>query len=92
MRKHGPGLRSFHAGTSETRPLVYATSRDRVVGPRRGGAHRREQRREVFEKLTRGKLVCSTQAYKATLLFDPSMSALPIIALRNSPCVGLLTR
>ena len=32
-------------------PLVRAASRDRVVGPRRGGAHCRAQRREVFEKL-----------------------------------------
>ncbi|KAG8171374.1 hypothetical protein JTE90_014348 [Oedothorax gibbosus] len=31
------------------------------------------------------------QAFIATLLFDPSMSALPIIAKQNSPSVGLFT-
>ncbi|GBG89163.1 hypothetical protein CBR_g48871 [Chara braunii] len=31
------------------------------------------------------------QAFIATLLFDPSMSALPIIVKQNSPSVGLFT-
>ena len=34
------------------RPLVRAASRDRVVGPRRGGALRGVQRQKVSEKLT----------------------------------------
>jgi hypothetical protein len=33
-----------------------------------------------------------SQAFIATLLFDPSMSDLPIIAKQNSPSVGLFTR
>ena len=32
--------------------------------------------------------VCSAQAFIATLLFDPSMSALPIIVKQNSPSVS----
>ena len=37
------------------------------------------------------ELACGSQAPIATLLFDPSMSALPIIAKQNSPSVGLFT-
>lgn len=37
------------------------------------------------------ELACGSQAFIATLLFDPSMSALPIIAKQNSPSVGLFT-
>ena len=36
------------------RPLERVASRNRVVGPRRGQAHRRAQRQEVFEKLPWG--------------------------------------
>ena len=32
---------------------------------------------EVSENLPQGKLACGSQAFEATLLFDPSMSALP---------------
>ena len=46
---------------------------------------------EVSEKLPQGKLACGSKAFIATLLFDPSMSALPIIAKQNSPSVGLFT-
>ncbi len=38
------------------------------------------------------ELACGSQAFIATLLFDPSMSALPIIVKQNSPSVGLFTR
>jgi len=38
------------------------------------------------------ELACGRQAFIATWLFDPSMSALPIIAKQNSPSVGLFTR
>jgi len=34
---------------------------------------------------------CDSQAFKATLLFDPSMSALPIILKQNSVSIGLFT-
>ena len=38
------------------------------------------------------ELACGSQAPIATLLFDPSMSALPIIVRHNSQRVGLFTR
>lgn len=38
-----------------------------------------------------GKLACGRQAFIATWLFDPSMSALPIIVKQNSQSVGLFT-
>ena len=38
------------------------------------------------------ELACGSQAPIATLLFDPSMSALPIIVKQNSQRVGLFTR
>ena len=37
------------------------------------------------------ELACGSQAFIATLLFDPSMSALPIIPKQNSVSVGLFT-
>ena len=46
---------------------------------------------EVSEKLPQGKLACGSQAFIATLLFDPSMSALPIIETQKSQSVGLFT-
>ena len=51
----------------------------------------RSFRLEVSEKLPQGYLACGSQAFIATLLFDPSMSALPIIVKQNSPRIGLLT-
>ena len=47
---------------------------------------------EVSEKLPQGEVACGSQAFIATLLFDPSMSALPIIVKQNSPRIGLFTR
>jgi hypothetical protein len=41
--------------------------------------------------LGRMELACGSQAFIATLLFDPSMSALPIIPKQNSVSVGLFT-
>ena len=38
------------------------------------------------------ELACGGQELKSTPLFDPSMSALPIIARQNSHSVGLFTR
>ena len=38
------------------------------------------------------ELACGGQAFIATSLFDPSMSALPIILKQNSESVGLFTR
>lgn len=38
------------------------------------------------------ELACGGQAFIATPLFDPSMSALPIIVKQNSQSVGLFTR
>jgi len=37
------------------------------------------------------ELACGGQALIATSLFDPSMSALPIIATQKSQSVGLFT-
>ena len=48
----------------------------------------------AFPALQRARsqeLACGSQAFIATLLFDPSMSALPIIEKQNSPSVGLFT-
>ncbi len=39
----------------------------------------------------RKELACGGQAFIATSLFDPSMSALPIIPKQNSVSVGLFT-
>jgi hypothetical protein len=41
--------------------------------------------------LGRKELACGSQAFIATLLFDPSMSALPIIPMQKSVSVGLFT-
>ena len=38
------------------------------------------------------ELACGGQAFIATSLFDPSMSALPIIVTQKSQSVGLFTR
>ena len=40
----------------------------------------------------RGSLACDGQTFIATLLFDPSMSALPIIETQKSQSVGLFNR
>ena len=40
---------------------------------------------EVSEKFPQGELACGSQAFIATLLFDPSMSALP-----RQPLQGLM--
>ena len=52
----------------------------------------RSLKKEVSEKLPQGYLACGRQAFIATWLFDPSMSALPIIQKQNSDSVGLFTR
>ena len=46
---------------------------------------------EVSEKLPQGKLACGSQEFIATLLFDPSMSALLITGMQKSQSVGLFT-
>ena len=45
----------------------------------------------VFAPVVRKALACSSPAFIAILLFDPSMSALPIIAKQNLPSDRLLT-
>ena len=47
---------------------------------------------EMSENLPQGYLACGSQACIATLLVDPSMSALPIIETQQSQRVGLLSR
>ena len=47
---------------------------------------------EVPEKLPQGQLACGSQAFLATLLFDPSISALSIIELQSPQRVGLFIR
>ena len=47
---------------------------------------------EVSGKLPQGKLARGSQAFTATLLFDPPMSALPIVEMQKSQSVGLFTR
>ena len=55
--------------------------------------HRVEKRLMQYIIITAGitELACGSQAFIATLLFDPSMSALPIIPKQNSVSVGLFT-
>ena len=43
----------------------------------------------VYSKGGSTELACGSQAFIATLLFDSSMSALPIIASQQRPSVGL---
>ena len=45
----------------------------------------------VFAPVVRKALACGSPAFIAMLLFDPSMSALPIIAKQNSPSDSLPT-
>ena len=45
----------------------------------------------VFAPVVRKALACGSPAFIAMLLFDPSMSALPIIAKQNLPSDRLLT-
>ena len=59
-------------------PAREGAARERGAGPHGGAAGSEE-------------LACGGQAFIATSLFDPSMSALPIIAKQNSPSVGLFT-
>jgi hypothetical protein len=44
-----------------------------------------------LERACLKELACGRQAFIATWLFDPSMSALPIILKQNSVSVGLFT-
>ena len=46
---------------------------------------------EVSEKLPQGSLAWGSQAFRATLLCDLSMSALPIIETQKSQSVGCFT-
>ena len=46
---------------------------------------------EVSDKLPQGYLAGGSQALIATLLFDRSMSALPITGIQKSQSVGLFT-
>ena len=47
---------------------------------------------KYVEEVGSKELTCGSQAHIATLLFDPSMSALPIIVLHKAQSVGLFTR
>jgi hypothetical protein len=76
-------IETIKSPTSGLSPLLF-------FSPPRGFRIRRKAERFFFEK-TRKELACGSQAFIATLLFDPSMSALPIIAKQNSPSVGLFT-
>ena len=57
------------------------------------GCARREARSRAVKRspVGRKELACGGQAFIATSLFDPSMSALPIIPKQNSVSVGLFT-
>ena len=68
-----------------------------VIAPREfteilkgNGVSTRGNARIIFPGIK--ELACGSQAPIATLLFDPSMSALPIIVKHNSQSVGLFTR
>jgi hypothetical protein len=77
-------IETIKSPTSGLSPLLF-------FFPPRGFRIRRKAERFFFRKKTRKELACGSQAFIATLLFDPSMSALPIIAKQNSPSVGLFT-
>ncbi len=51
-----------------------------------------EARNKMLVEVGIEELACGDQASIATSLFDPSMSALPIIVKQNSQSVGLFTR
>ena len=46
---------------------------------------------KYVEEVGSKELTCGSQAHIATLLFDPSMSALPILRLQKGAMVGLFT-
>ena len=88
QRLNGCGLRLFREARlkiQSTPPREWVTARSGRVprltlGGNAGG-----------DAVGTKELACGSQAFIATLLFDPSMSALPIIAKQNSPSVGLFT-
>ena len=77
-------------GDREPSPSALKRSvRCRVIRPRTiafGTSYSCPKRVPVIQELA-----CGSQAFIATLLFDPSMSALPIIPKQNSVSVGLFT-
>ena len=70
-------------------PEMVTFSREITVIPSGGGVTAGGNACSIFPG--RKELACGSQAPIATLLFDPSMSALPIIVKQNSPSVGLFT-
>ena len=71
-------------------PEMVTASREITVVPSGSGVSTRAN--ACITSPGRKELACGSQAFIATLLFDPSMSALPIIVKQNSPSVGLFTR
>ena len=71
-------------------PEMVITSRNNTVIP--SGGEVSAGGNACIILLGRKELACGSQAPIATLLFDPSMSALPIIVKHNSQRVGLFTR
>jgi len=63
-----------------------AASTGRVAEKRGAGRHH-----SWWSPVGTKELACGGQAFIATSLFDPSMSALPIIPKQNSVSVGLFT-
>ena len=51
----------------------------------------KDEIKRLFTIKQMAELACGRQAFIATWLFDPSMSALPIILKQNSVSVGLFT-
>ena len=71
--------------------VTLSTSDTRSGRSREGKRCAAKNKRLAISHPDRKELACGSQAFIATLLFDPSMSALPIIAKQNSPRVGLFT-
>jgi hypothetical protein len=71
-------------------PEMVTVSREITVVP--SGSEVSAGGNACIKPLGRKELACGSQAPIATLLFDPSMSALPIIVKHNSQRVGLFTR
>ena len=87
-RSRGPGLRYGLLPPERVLPPYPPAQGGEVEGGRRRtDAMYHPVRRWPGRK----ELACGSQAFIATLLFDPSMSALPIIPKQNSVSVGLFT-
>ena len=81
------------SGNASRQPRGEPAKAALTLGKMQAPAEAGPEVRAILAKYTAGhkELACGSQAFIATLLFDPSMSALPIIPKQNSVSVGLFT-